>query len=132
MPIGDPGGCNFEYTTEGLPLSLAFAEIPVKDISRATDFYCSILKLEKVSADDTAAVLRLDGGGRIVLKKSRDAGKDTGLFLRVVSPFEFNRRMVDDGVVMIRHPQRGPLGVYASFLDSEGNTLHVIEGRSDP
>ncbi|MCL1904549.1 MAG: hypothetical protein FWG19_00265, partial [Methanomassiliicoccaceae archaeon] len=65
MPLGDPGGCNFEYTTEGLPLSLAFVRIPVKDVGRATDFYCDILKMEKVSGDDSEAVLTMDGGGRM-------------------------------------------------------------------
>jgi catechol 2,3-dioxygenase-like lactoylglutathione lyase family enzyme len=109
---------------------VAFVEVPVKDVRRAERFYCGILKFELVSSADDTAVLKLDGGCNIVLiKRPNDAGKDTGIYLTAESPYEFNRRMVDEGVVMTRHPQKGPIGVFASFRDDDGNTLHVI-GRS--
>jgi predicted enzyme related to lactoylglutathione lyase len=115
---------------EGLPKDVAFIEIPVTDMERAKRFYCGILKMELVSCDDGMSVLKLNGGCNIVLiKRPNDAGKDTGIYFAADGPFEFNRRMVDEGVMMIRHPQKGHLGVYASFKDSEGNILHVT-GRS--
>ncbi|MDR0778784.1 MAG: VOC family protein [Methanomassiliicoccaceae archaeon] len=130
MPLGDPGGGNFEYTTEGLPKEVAFVEVPVKDMKRAIRFYCGILKFGLVSSSDDTSVLKLGPGCKIALvRRPNDVGKDTGIYLTVESPYEFNRRMVDEGVLMIRHPQKGPLGVFASFKDDDGNTLHVI-GRS--
>ena len=124
MPLGDPGGGNFEYTTEGLPSGAAFIEIPVKDKDRALAFYRDVLMFRVVQ--DDPLILSAGSGCSFVLTERNDAGKETGIYLKVDNPFDFNRRMVDEGVVMVRHPQKGALGVYASFRDSEGNTLHVI------
>ena len=126
MPLGDPGGGNFEYTTEGLPKSLTFVEIPVRDIGRAVRFYRDILKLNVISQNDDNAVMELNGGRILLSKDPKNAGRDTGLYLTVDNPFDFNRRMVDEGVIMVKHPQKGPHGVSASFKDDDGNTIHVI------
>jgi len=126
MPLGDPGGGNFEYTTEGLPKSLAFAEIPVRDIDRAVRFYRDILKLNVISKNDDNAVLELNGVSIVLNKDLKNAGRDTGLYLTVDNPFDFNRRMVDEGVIMVKHPQKGLRGISASFKDDDGNIIHVI------
>ena len=126
MPLGDPGGGNFEYTVEGLPKSVAFIEIPVRDIERAIRFYRDILKLNAISQNDESAVLELEGGNIVLVKDPKNTGKDTGLYLKVDNPYDFNRRMVDDNVIITRHPQKGPLGVFASFKDDDGNMIHVI------
>ncbi|MDR2866298.1 MAG: VOC family protein [Methanomassiliicoccaceae archaeon] len=127
MPLCDPKGCNFEYTTEGLPEGMAFVEVPVKDMKRAVSFYTDILRFVPVSQSDSTSVLKMNDGCKIILTVNPGgAGKDTGIYLRTGSPFDLNRRMVDDGVMIRRHPQRGPLGVHLSFADSEGNILHVI------
>ena len=130
MPLGDPCGRDFEYTTEGLPTSVAFVEVPVSDMETALHFYHDTLKMTAISQNDNVSVLELKDGGRITLIRRPNAvGKDTGIFLKVDDPFVFNRRMVDDGVVITRHPQKGYPGTYASFRDTDGNIIHVI-GRS--
>ena len=130
MPLGDPCGRDFEYTTEGLPASVAFIEISVGNMERALCLYRDILCMTVISRSDDISVLELKDGGRITLvKRTGCAGKDTGIFLKVDDPFVFHRRMVDDGVVITRHPQKGYPGTYASFMDIDGNIIHVI-GRS--
>ncbi|MCL2890589.1 MAG: VOC family protein [Methanomassiliicoccaceae archaeon] len=126
MPLGDPGGCNFEYTTEGLPSSIAFIEIPVRDAERAIRFYRDVLKLKVISQNGDSAVLDLNAFRIILTKDPANAGIDTRLYLSVDNAFNFNRRMVDEGVIIIRHPAKGPHGVYASFKDDDGNVIHVI------
>jgi len=126
MPLGDPGGCNFEYTTEGLPVSVAFVEIPVRDTERAIRFYRDVLKMNILSHNDDSAVLELNAVRIILTKDPANAGIDTRLYLSVGNPYDFNRRMVDEGIIIIRHPTKGPHGVYASFKDDDGNIIHVI------
>jgi len=126
MPLGDPGGGRFEYTTEGIPETILASEIPVSDVPSSVRFYTNVLKLEKISEDPDTAVLRL-GSDYVILRKSQHTGIDTGLYLGVRDTFEFHRRMVDDNVIFVRHPQRGPIGVYASFRDPDANVLHAVE-----
>jgi len=126
MPLGDPGGCNFEYTTEGLPASVAFVEIPVRDVERAVRFYRDVLKLNVISYNDDFAILELNTFKITLTKDPTNAGRDTRLYLSVDNAFNFNRRMVDEGVLIIKHPAKGSHGVYASFKDDDGNIIHVI------
>ncbi|MCL2143022.1 MAG: VOC family protein [Methanomassiliicoccaceae archaeon] len=127
MPLGDPGGGNFEYTTEGLPLYVKFAEIPVSDMDRALRFYRDVMRMKVISQSDGVSVLEMNEKCRIALVRRPDGvGKDTGIYLAVDEPFVFNRRMSDEGVIITRRPQKGSLGMFASFTDTEGNTLHVI------
>jgi len=128
MPLGDPKGGDFRYTVEGLPEKITAASIPVSSIDDAIRFYSGPLKMVLVSRSDAEAVLRF-GGSFLLLKKSQTVGIDTGLYLGTEDPFVFHRRMVDEGVMFTRHPERGPLGVYASFRDQDSNTLHVVESR---
>lgn len=126
MPLGDPGGGRFEYTTEGLPENVVAVTIPVSDVGRSVAFYADIMKLEIKTQTDNEATLSMDGTF-VMLRKSGDVGKDTGIYFGVRDPFEFHRRMVDEGVVFVRHPERGPIGVYASFRDPDVNVIHVVE-----
>ena len=128
MPLGDPGGGMFEYTTEGLPENITAVTVNVSDVNRSVAFYSDVLKMRLLSQTDTEAVLSMDSFF-IILKKSQTVGTDTGIFIGVHDPFEFHRRMVDDGVVFVRHPQRGPIGVYASFRDIDANILHAVERK---
>lgn len=48
MPLGDPHGCNFQYTDEGLPLDTAIVSIPVADVGKAKGFYTDILEMDTV------------------------------------------------------------------------------------
>jgi catechol 2,3-dioxygenase-like lactoylglutathione lyase family enzyme len=128
MPLGDPKGADFRYTVEGLPESIAAATIPVTDMERSVEFYSGLLKMDVVSRSDAEAILRFRGSF-IFLRKSKTVGIDTGLYLGVEDPFVFHRRMVDEGVTFTRHPERGPIGVYASFRDLDSNTLYVVESR---
>jgi catechol 2,3-dioxygenase-like lactoylglutathione lyase family enzyme len=128
MPLGDPKGGNFQYTVEGLPENIVAATIPVTDVDRSTEFYSGVLKMEVVSRSATEAVLRF-GSSFLFLRKSAAAGTDTGVYIGVEDPFVFHRRMVDEDVVFTRHPERGPIGVYASFRDPDSNVVHVVESR---
>ena len=128
MPLGDPGGGRFEYTVEGLPENITAVTVNVSDIRRSVAFYTNILKMNLVSETDSESILSMDSFF-IILKKSQTVGIDTGIYFGVYDPFEFHRRMVDDGVVFIRHPQRGSLGVYASFRDPDANVLHAVEKK---
>ena len=125
MPLGDPKGGDFHYTVEGLPENIAAATIPVTDVERSIEFYGGLLKMDVVSRTDREAVMRFRSSF-IILRKSKTAGTDTGLYLGVDDPFVFHRRMVDEGVTFTRHPERGSIGVYASFRDPDSNILHVI------
>ena len=124
MPLGNPGG-DFQYTFEGLPQNVMFHEIPSENVERSVDFYKNIMFIDIVSVQEDHAILKLKGSF-LLIRKRKDAGVDTGIYMGVRDPFEFHRRMVDDGVVFLRHPERGPFGVYASFYDADRNILHVV------
>ena len=128
MPLGDPGGGRFEYTVEGLPENITAVTVNISDMGRALEFYTNVLKMGLVSRSDTESILSMDSSF-IILRKSQMVGNDTGIYFGVHDPFEFHRRMVDEGVVFVRHPQRGPFGVYASFRDPDSNVLHAVERK---
>ena len=124
MPLGDPKG-DFQYTFEGLPETVACVEIPVSDVSRSVLFYKDTMKMDMVSSCDKYALLKLRGT-YVKIKKCQTVGIDTGIYIGVRDPFEFHRRMVDENVMFIRHPEKGDVGVYASFKDPDGNVIHVM------
>lgn len=129
MPFGDPHGGFFEYTEEGLPESLAGAFVPVKETERAVRFYTRVLKMELISEDgDTAVVGRK--GFYLVLRKSQIVGVDTGIMFGVDNPYDLHRRFIDEGVIFVRDPLRGPIGVFTSFRDDDGNVLHAVDRRA--
>lgn len=131
MPLGDPGGGNFVYTDEGLPISIFAAAVPVKDVKRALAFYTEVLGMEIIYSNETeAAVYR--GGARLILRKSQETGTETGIILGVDNPYDFHRRLVDEGVVFVSEPKRLPLGVCTSFRDDDGNILHAMETGAEP
>ena len=128
MPLGDPQGGMFEYTVEGLPENITAVTVNVTEMKRSVAFYRDVLKMRTVSETDAESIMSSDSFF-IILKKTQTVGFDTGIYLGVHDPFEFHRRMVDDGVVFVRHPQRGPIGVYASFRDPDANVLHAVEKK---
>lgn len=126
MPLGDPHGGNFEYTTEGLPLNVAFNVIPVSDVSRSERFYCELLGFEAVSESPEFAHLSRMGCD-IVLMRSETTGIDTGIFFAVDNPYNTRRRLIDQGVVFTVEPKMGPFGTYTSFRDDDGNVISVVD-----
>jgi catechol 2,3-dioxygenase-like lactoylglutathione lyase family enzyme len=130
MPLGDPHGANFEYTTEGLPESVHVCTIPVKDIGRALGFYVDILQMELLDSDDGSAYL-MRGQCRVILRRSDITGVDTGLYFGVDSPYNTRRRLIDEGVVFAREPKRGPFGTFCSIRDDDGNVIHLIETKAE-
>ena len=58
MPIGDPQGGNFQYTTEGLPESVFMASVPSKDPPSAVGFYRDVLMMDVVYSGPEEAVVR--------------------------------------------------------------------------
>lgn len=131
MPIGDPHGGNFEYTVEGLPETMFMASVPARDPSYLSGFYSRILRMEIVLKTDDEVYLRREGC-RIRLFRSDDVGNDTGIFIGVEDPYDFRRRMMDEGVRFRSAPERLPMGVAASFYDTDGNVLWVIETEAEP
>lgn len=126
MPLGDPQGGRFEYTVEGLPESIKAVRIPVRDVTSSVRFYSNVLKMKVMTENHDEAVLDMNDIF-VMLERSVTYGIDTGIYLGVTDPFEFHRRMVDDGVVFVRQPERGPIGVYASFRDPDSNVIYVVE-----
>ena len=131
MPLGNPCGIDeFEYTTEGLPDSIQICTIPVRDVSRSISFYRDVLHMEVLEEDDGCAYL-VRGSCRIILKRSDITGIDTGLFFGTSNPYDTRRRLMDEGVVFIQPPTRGPFGTYTSIRDDDGNTISFIESYPD-
>lgn len=128
--MGDPHGANFEYTVEGLPESVFVCTIPVRDVSRSVGFYRDILHMDVLSEDDDAVYLRR-GECRVVLKRSEKTGIDTGLYFGVDSPYNTRRRLIDEGVVFVQEPKRGPFGTFCSIRDDDANVIHLIETKAE-
>ena len=126
MPLGNPCGLDdFEYTDEGLPSGLSMVTIPVSSLSRVS-FYTDLLGMEVVSEGDDYVILRR-GSCVLMLRVSDAYGIDTGVYLQVDSPFRSRCRLMDEGVIFVREPTRGPFGVYTSFRDDDGNVIHAME-----
>lgn len=129
MPLGDPHGANFEYTVEGLPESIHVCSIPVRDVSRSVSFYVDVLHMEVLAKDDDSAYL-VRGNCRIILKRSEVCGIGTGLYFGVDSPYNTRRRLIDEGVVFVQEPKRGPFGTFCSIRDDDANIIHFIETKA--
>ncbi len=130
MPLGDPHGANFEYTTEGLPDEIHVCTIPVKDVQRSKGFYIDILGMELLSEDEECAYL-IRNDCRIILRRSDRTGVDTGLYFGVDSPYNTRRRLIDEGVVFVQEPKHGPFGTFCSIRDDDANVIHLIETRAE-
>jgi catechol 2,3-dioxygenase-like lactoylglutathione lyase family enzyme len=126
MPLGDPHGGKFEYTTEGLPHGLAAVAIPSRDVARSVRFYNGLLKMEIMSQNEDEAILK-NGDSYVMIKKSQKVGVDTGVFLRTDSPYDLHRRLVDEGVIFVIDPKKCPLGLMTSFRDDDGNVIYALE-----
>lgn len=126
MPIGDPHGGDFIYINEGLPSGIAAAIIPAKDIRRALGFYEGLLKMEVVKEYANLAILK-NHDEYIVLRKSDNVGVNTGVCLRLDSPYDTHRRLIDEGVVFVMDPKKTELGLMTSFKDFDGNVLYGVE-----
>jgi len=129
MPIGDPGGGNFTYTTEGLPESVFMATVPCREVERALAFYNGLLGMDVLYKTDKEAAVRRNGA-TLLLKVSDTVGIDTGIFLGVENPYDLHRRLIDEGVTFVKDPFRAPLGVFTSFRDEDGNIIHAIEMKA--
>jgi catechol 2,3-dioxygenase-like lactoylglutathione lyase family enzyme len=130
MPLGDPHGANFEYTVEGLPESVHVCTIPVRDVPRSISFYTDVLHMELLGMDDEHAYLRR-GDCRLILRRSDVTGIDTGLYFGVDSPYNTRRRLIDEGVVFVQEPRRGPFGTFCSIRDDDANVIHLIETKAE-
>lgn len=126
MPLGDPCGGNFEYTTEGLPQRLSASTVPVSSFERGRGFYCDLLGFEEFDSDDRSLYIRR-GDCVLILRLSDDLGVDTGIYIGVENPFDLHRRLIDENVVFVRDPINSPIGVYTSFRDDDGNTIHAVD-----
>ncbi len=119
-------GGEFEYTDEGLPLSVFAATVPVSDPDRSVRFYSEVLGFEVLGRDPGRAYMRR-GDCRLVLQKSEAAGVDTGIWFAVDSPYNTRRRLIDEGVRFASEPARGPFGTSVSIEDPDGNVLRMVD-----
>lgn len=126
MPIGDPGGGIFEYTTEGLPKNIFMSTVPAKDPEKSVRFYRDILGMDVLYMNGVEAAVRREGC-TLLIRKSDVTGVDTGIFLGVDDPYDLHRRLIDEGVVFVVDPVRIPMGVYTAFKDDDGNVVYAIE-----
>ncbi len=126
MPIGDPHGGDFEYTDEGLPQNITAVRVPTRDLSVSIGFYTKLLGMEVIVRKDSHAVLKREGAV-ILLVVSPDVGIDTGFYIGVDDPYALHRRLIDEGVVFMVDPELGPVGVYTSFRDSDGNIIRAVD-----
>lgn len=124
--MGDPCGGLFEYTVEGLPRCISASTVPVSSLERGKGFYCDLLGFEVFDRDDTSLYIRREGCV-LILRKGPVTGVDTGIFIGVENPFDLHRRLIDENVVFVRDPMNSPIGVYTSFRDDDGNTLHAVD-----
>lgn len=131
MPLGDPHGGNFTYTDEGLPLDVFYVSVPSKDPEKASAFYRDVLMMDVLMHSPSEVFLRR-ARCTIRLYESQNAGIDTGVFIGVDDPYDFHRRMVDEGVRFKMDPKRLPMGVATSFFDEDGNILYAIEMGAVP
>jgi catechol 2,3-dioxygenase-like lactoylglutathione lyase family enzyme len=130
--------------------SLELVALVVRDYDRAIDFFVHVLDFELV--EDTRSltndgrpkrwvVVRPRGGTTGLLLARADgefqeaavgnqfAGR-VGLFLRVDDFGATYERMRDDGVQFVKDPRQESYGMYAVFLDVEGNRWDLLGPRS--
>lgn len=124
--MGDPEGGDFEYTDEGLPQNIIAVRIPTSDLDTSIGFYTELLGMETVDRKETYAVLRREEAV-ILLVISPNTGVDTGFYLGVDDPYALHRRLIDEGVIFMVDPEMGPIGVYTSFRDTDGNIIRVVD-----
>lgn len=126
MPLGDPHGGDFEYTDEGLPKNIIAVRIPTSDLDTSIGFYSDMLGMEVVARKENHAILRrMDAV--ILLVVSSSTGIDTGFYIGVDDPYALHRRLIDEGVVFMVDPEMGPIGVYTSFRDTDGNVIRAVD-----
>ena len=126
MPLGDPCGGHFEYTVEGLPQCISASTVPVSSLERGRGFYCDLLGFEVFDQDGKSLFLKR-GNCILILKESASVGIDTGIYIGVENPFDLHRRLIDENVVFVRDRMNSPIGVYTSFRDDDGNTIHAVD-----
>lgn len=126
MPLGDPCGGEFTYADEGLPVCISAVTINVSSLQVSYDFYTELLGFRLFDKEEGKVYLKR-GDAVIILRKSEDVGKDTGLYLGVDNPFDLHRRLIDEAVIFIRDPMNSPIGVYTTFLDPDRNVINAVD-----
>lgn len=126
MPLGDPHGGQFTYTDEGLPAKLCAVTVPSTDLVATAEFYHDLLGFEVMESHSARLYMRRRDC-IIVFELREKAGVDTGIYIGVDNPFDLHRRLIDEGVVFVRDPLNSPIGVYTSFRDCDGNTIHAVD-----
>ena len=126
MPLGDPHGGEFTYTSEGLPTTVSAVTVPSTDLVATAEFYYDMLGFEVLESHSDRLYMRR-GDCVIIFELSEKAGVDTGIYLGVDNPFDLHRRLIDEGLVFVRDPMNSPIGVYTSFRDCDGNVIHAVD-----
>lgn len=126
MPLGDPHGGEFTYTDEGLPTDIFAATVPSSDLVASAEFYHDLLGFDVLESHSDRLYMRR-GSCTLIFVLSGDVGVDTGIYIGVDNPFDLHRRLIDEGVVFVRDPLNSPIGVYTSFRDCDGNTIHAVD-----
>ncbi len=130
MPLGDPEGGEFQYSDEGLPISISVFSVPCKDLDRSIGFYRDILGMNLLGSDGDIAYMRREAC-TLILQRSRVVGVDTGVYVTVSSPYDTHRRLIDEGVGFLDEPHRGPLGTSTAIRDPDGNIIRMIDAGAE-
>jgi len=86
--------------------------------------------MDVLSSDSECAYLKR-GDTRVILRRSDSVGIDTGLYFGVDNPYNTRRRLIDEGVVFVQEPKRGPFGTFCSIRDDDANVIHLIEMNAE-
>lgn len=127
MPLGDPCGGEFRYTDEGLPSCVSAVSVRCRDVRESEGFYYGLLGFETIAEEGGSVFIRR--GDAVLVLVRGDVPYDTGVYLGVDNPYDLHRRLIDEGVVFVRDPMNSPIGVYTSFRDPSGNTVHAVDSR---
>lgn len=126
MPLGDPCGGEFTYTDEGLPVCISAVTINVTSLQESYEFYTELLGFTIFDREEGRLYLKRENVV-IILKKSDDVGKDTGLYFGVDNPYDLHRRLIDEEVIFVRDPMNSPIGVYTTFMDPDRNIIGAVD-----
>ena len=130
MPLGDPEGGEFQYSDEGLPLSISAFSVPCRNLGRSIEFYHDILGMELLGSNEDVAYMRREEC-TLILYRSLVVGVDTGVYVTVSSPYDAHRRLIDEGVGFLDEPRRGPLGTSTAIRDLDGNIIRMIDAGAE-
>jgi catechol 2,3-dioxygenase-like lactoylglutathione lyase family enzyme len=134
--MGDPMGGEADYQNRGKITRVWMTAIPVSNLDDAVEFYNEVLGLPIQL--DSRENNWVEFGPEEPLSKialfvpsvhdKRRPGSSTDIVFSTDSIYELHRRLLDEGVVFKKKPERQQWGgLSAIFVDPDGNEFQVVE-----